>query len=261
MAVDMDGTLLNDQKKITEKNRQAIEKARKDGLLFTLCTGRPIQSALPYAKQLKLTDPLILYNGAMLYHPATGKVLYHQPLKASDALDILRLGEKYRTTLCIWAGGQLYGNVINDRILQYKKNAGTEPLLLADPQKLLQQGITKILWYDDAEKIQNIQSELADFPFSSVTFCTSSPEYLEFFNSQASKGAALQQLGELYGISLKETIAVGDGFNDLSMLTQASLGAAMKNAPEQVKAMADYITSRTNEEDGIAEILETFVLH
>lgn len=260
MAVDMDGTLLNDQKEITPGNLAAIRAARQKGLLFTLCTGRSLKSIQPYARQLELTEPIILYNGAMLCRPGSDQVLYHQPLSFCDALEILRLGEKYGTTLCIWSNNQLYGNVFNQRLLRYKTLSGVEPLLMADPHLLAQQGITKILWYDDKEKLRRIQEDLAGFPFSSVTFCTSSPEYLEFFNSRTSKGAAMKRLGELYHISPQEMIAVGDGFNDLSMLTQAGLGIAMKNAQEGVKAAAKAVTSRTNNEDGIAEILKKLIL-
>ena len=96
--------------------------------------------------------------------------------------------------------------------------------------------------------------------FQNVTFCTSQPFYLEFFSSKVSKATAMDQIGELYGFTPKQTIAIGDGCNDLSMISHAALGIAMKNAPDEVKAHADYVTTRTNDEDGVAEVLKKFIL-
>ena len=127
--------------------------------------------------------------------------------------------------------------------------------------ELLAQGITKILWYDDVSQIQQIEKELRKTAhFHNVTFCTSKPFYLEFFSSKVSKAAAIDCIGKLYNFTPAETIAIGDGFNDLSMIRYAALGVAMENAPDGVKESADYITARTNNEDGVAEVLEKFVL-
>ena len=76
-----------------------------------------------------------------------------------------------------------------------------------------------------------------------------------------SKAAAIDRIGELYGFTPDQTIAIGDGFNDLSMIQHAALGAAMANAPEGVKEYADYITARTNNEDGVAEVLGKYILN
>ena len=97
-------------------------------------------------------------------------------------------------------------------------------------------------------------------PFHQVTFCTSKPFYLEFFHSQVSKATAMDQIGKLYGFTPDQTIAIGDGFNDLPMIRHAALGVAMSNAPEGVRRHADYITTHTNNEDGVAEVLKKFVL-
>ena len=150
---------------------------------------------------------------------------------------------------------------MNERIYKYSQAANVTPILMPSIDELLSQGITKILWYDDTSKIQQIEKELQETaPFQSITFCTSKPFYLEFFSSKVSKAAAIDRIGELYGFTQAETIAIGDGFNDLSMIRHAALGVAMTNAPEGVKECADYITTRTNNEDGVAEVLEKFVL-
>lgn len=259
MAVDMDGTLLNASKEISPRTAQAIKKAVAQGFLFTLCTGRPIQGVEKYSTSLGLKAPLITYNGAMIIRSDTKKILYKQELLPEDIHRILKFGRDYNTTMCIWSGNRLYGNVLNDRIYAYKRNAGLEPVLLEDEELLIRQGVTKILWIDTEERIQQMQKELPAQAFSQVTFCTSQTTYLEFFNSQVSKAKAMERLGQLFGIRQEEMIAVGDGLNDLPMIEYAGLGVAMENAQAQVKARAQYITS-SNEEDGVGKILEKFVL-
>ena len=93
--------------------------------------------------------------------------------------------------------------------------------------------------------------------FAEVNFCTSQPVFLEFFNGQVSKGAAIAKIGEMYGIAKEEMIAVGDGLNDQSMLEYAGLGVAMANAHPKLKACAQYIAD-TNENEGVRKILEKF---
>ena len=102
-AADMDGTLLNDANEITPDNIQAIRNAVSKGLIFSICTGRPMQGVERYQKQLGINGPVITYNGAMILDSATGKVLYRQELEPSDARLILDAGIKYDTTMCIWS--------------------------------------------------------------------------------------------------------------------------------------------------------------
>lgn len=260
-AADMDGTLLNDANEITKHTVENIRLAVSQGLIFSICTGRPIQGVERYLRQLGIQGPVITYNGAMILDSATGRILYRQELDRKNGRRILEIGLNYNTTMCIWSDNKLYGNQLNERIYKYSQAANVTPILMPSIDELLSQGITKILWYDDTSKIQQIEKELQETaPFQSITFCTSKPFYLEFFSSKVSKAAAIDRIGELYGFTQAETIAIGDGFNDLSMIRHAALGVAMTNAPEGVKECADYITTRTNNEDGVAEVLEKFVL-
>lgn len=260
-AADMDGTLLNDKNEITPHTVEIIRRAVSQGLIFSICTGRPIQGVERYQEQLGIQGPVITYNGAMILDSADGRVLYKQELEADDARLILEAGLNYDTTMCIWSDNKLYGNKLNDRIQEYSKATKVTPLLLPSIDQLLAQGITKILWYDDISKIQQIEKELRETAlFHTVTFCTSKPFYLEFFSSKVSKATAIDRIGEIYGFTQAETIAIGDGFNDLSMIRHAALGAAMGNAPDRVKECADYITTRTNNQDGVAEVLKKFIL-
>lgn len=258
IAVDMDGTLLNSQKQISKETVKMIQKCVDAGIIFTICTGRPIQGVRNYADQLNLTCPVITYNGAVIVKADTEAVLFEQSLQQEDAQKIFALGQQYNTTQCIWSGGQLYGNKLNDRIHEYKKFSGVEPLLVEDFDTLSKRGITKILWDDDAHRISQMQEDLKHNDLSEVNHCTSTPNFLEFFSSRVSKAIAMAKLGELYHINREEMVAIGDGLNDLSMIRYAGLGIAMGNAEPAVKAAAQWITD-TNNEDGVGEAMERII--
>lgn len=260
IAADMDGTLLNDNGEITPKTVAAIKQAVSSGVIFTVSTGRPIQGVDKYNGLLNLKAPIITYNGAMIVESGTREVLFSKTLMCGDALSILRIGNDLGTTMCIWAGNKLYCNIHNERVDDYKKLSGVEPIVIDDYNALAKSGITKILWYDEPNVIADVQQRLKAVQFNKVTYCTSKPIFLEFFNSEVSKAEAMKTIGEIYNIKREQMIAIGDGYNDLPMIEYAGLGVAMANAPDGVKQKSDYITEQSNNCDGIAEVINKFII-
>ena len=258
VAVDMDGTLLNSRGEITPVTVEAIRALADKDVVFTVSTGRPMQGVEKYKELLCLMGPVITYNGAMIVDAKDNTVLFEQGLLREDARKIWELGLKYDTTMCIWAGNQLYGNRLDEKIHDYKKLSGVEPVLAEDVEMLLDIGITKILWYDGAERIEEILAQLSSEAFSEVSYCTSKPTFLEFFSKKVSKAVAMEKIGELIGITREEMVAIGDGLNDLSMIRYAGLGVAMGNAAKEVKEHAQFITD-TNDEEGVRKVLEKFL--
>lgn len=259
IAVDMDGTLLNSDGKISVGNAKAVRAAVDHGIIFVLATGRPIQGVRKYADSLGLDGAAITYNGAVCVDLATDGIIYEQGMDKDDAALAIELGQEYDTTMCIWSRGQLYVSKLNDRAYDYMKISGVEPILVEDYGKLIGQGITKILWYDDVDMIGRMPAEMAKHPFRETSFCLSRPFFIEFFSSKVSKAAAIDRLCRHYGISREEVIAMGDAPNDLPMIEYAGLGVAMGNADDCVKAAAKFVTS-TNDEDGVAAVIEKFIL-
>lgn len=257
IAVDMDGTLLNSKGEITQKTVESIRDVVEKGVMFTISTGRPIQGVAKYNDLLSLKGPIITYNGAMIVKAENQEVLFEQGLLRDDAKKILELGKMYNTTMCIWANNQLYGNRLDEKIHDYKKLSGVEPILAENFDELLDIGITKILWYDETKRIEQFLNTLSQDIFFEVSFCTSKPTFLEFFSSKVSKARAMEKIGEIYGIEKNEMIAIGDGLNDLSMIQYAGLGVAMDNADEAVKRNAQFITD-SNDNDGVRKVIEKF---
>jgi Cof subfamily protein (haloacid dehalogenase superfamily) len=186
-------------------------------------------------------------------------ILYEQGLAADDVRTIAGLGEKYGTTITIWSGNKLYANKLNERAVKYSQLSGTTPILLSDLEEVIKEGVSKILWYDEVEQIDRYEKEIETLLSGNVNYHTSQPYFLEFVDRKASKAIAMEKLGEHFGIGREEMIAVGDGFNDLSMIEYAGLGVAMENARDTIKQKADYVTL-SNDEDGVAHVINKFVL-
>jgi len=258
MAVDIDGTLLNDSGVLTENTKNAIRKWVSKGRIFTIASGRPVQGVEKLNKELDLDVPFITYNGAMVVMGKSKLVLYERKLSPGDSIDIIRLGQKYNTTMMIWNDNKLFVNEINERVNRYKMISGVEPVVVNDLEQIAENGVTKILWYDEIERVQQYQKEIGEYLKADVNFHPSRPYFMEFVDKNASKAIALEKLGCYYGIKQSEMIAVGDGYNDLSMIEYAGLGVAMGNAPDEVKQKADYITL-SNEEDGVAHVIHKFL--
>lgn len=260
MAVDMDGTLLTSEKTISPKTIEAIEKAYAAGKVVTISTGRPVQGLYRYEDAIKPDVPVITYNGAMIIKLHSKEVLFHQCIDKASAKEAIEKGNEVGTTVVVWSDNKLYANKINERVDKYKLLSGLEPIIIEDIDVLVEQGVTKLLWLDEAEKHFEYQKWLdKNLVNKKIVYCTSQPTFLEFMGEGVSKAVALEKLGEMLGSTREESIAVGDGFNDLEMIEYAGLGIAMENAPEAVKEKADYITD-SNDEDGVAKAIEKFML-
>lgn len=260
LAVDVDGTLLNSNKEITPNTKARIHETIEKGVIFTISSGRPVQGVQLIINKLEVDIPVITYNGAMVITGESRKVIYSCTMKNEDVIQVERFGRERNTTIAIWSDNQLFVNRADERAAKYSELSGTEAKLYKNVEEVLVKGVNKILWYDEVERINAFQEELKNIINPTINFHTSQPFFLEFVDVNASKAIALEKLGKFYGINREEMIAVGDGFNDLSMIEYAGLGVAMENAPLEIKQAADFVT-RSNDNDGVAFVIEKFILN
>ena len=259
LALDIDGTLLNDKRELTDRTVEAIKRAIESGVHVTLCTGRPIQGVKWLVEKLGIITPVITYNGAEIVDPASGEILFKNQLLPEDAVKIAEWGMDRGVTLIVWSQGDLYGYPMNERVDFYKQIALTEPKEVTDIKGLAEKGITKIIWFDEVERINQLKTQLNKSDFKSVTYVTSNPKFLEFFNSEVSKRISMERLCDLIGVTKEETVAIGDGYNDVPMLEGAGLSIAMGNAPDDIKALCVAVTDDNNN-DGVAKAIERYIL-
>ncbi len=254
IAMDMDGTLLNSRKEISKPTQQALHKAAETGCYITLSTGRSLPAITRYIRELPLNAPLILYNGAMVAE-TDGKTLFHQRLP-KDAVKTILASPYAPKNIALWQDNALFLSKRTEETLRYERSSGIKGDLFPSPVAFLY--ATKILWIDEPASLNARRACLSENLPETVSCCNSTPNYLEFFSSLVSKGTALHFLCNHLGVSPKETIAFGDGENDVPLLNAAGLSIAMGNASSAAKAKADYITG-TNDEDGIASALNRFL--
>jgi len=241
VALDMDGTLLNDRQEISERNAAAIRRALDAGVIVCLATGRGVPNVLPYAELLGLDTPMITVNGGEIWR---GPHKLHRRI-AMDAEDILRL-RGLALDYGVW-----YWAYATDGVYNRDRWIGTE-------EEVRGKVWLKFGCYEEnlrvLEQIRATAEGWGRFEISN-----SSPANIELNPSGVSKGAALLELCGLLGIDPSETAAAGDSLNDLSMIRTAGLGAAMGGAQQKVKEAADIVLPGNNE-DGVAHLIEHYVL-
>lgn len=258
IAVDIDGTLLNSKGELTQKTKEKIVEAVNEGVVFTISTGRPIQGVMPLVEKIGLDIPLITYNGSMVLKAKTMEIIYSRSLMAEDSKKIFQIGSDWDMTMMIWSDNKLYSNKENEKSGHYSQITNT-PLIVVKSMEEVEAGVTKFLWYEDENKIKEFMPDLIGrLNSKTVSVHTSRPYFLEFVDSMASKAIAIEKLGEVYDIKREEVIAIGDSYNDISMLEYAGMGIAMDNAPDDIKKIADYVT-KSCDDDGVAHAIDRFI--
>lgn len=263
----MDGTLLDDDKNISERNLKAIKRAYESGIKVVVTTGRFFASANYFADLIGVKTPVIASNGAYIKDKNNDKVLYTSVLGVEKNKEILKLLKKHN--LEPYFNG--YKSVYTETIGSYSSyHENTNKLLPKDQQIIInivedwaktfeadKEEISKCIAIDkDIEKLAKAKKEISKI--KDVEVVSSSLHSFEVMNKGVSKGNAVQILTKLYGYTDKDTICIGDNENDLSMIKYAGLGVAMGNGADIIKEKADYITD-TNNNDGVAKVIEKFI--
>ena len=258
LAADMDGTLLNDNYNISSRTQAAILKWAEAGLYFVPATGRPLCAMESISTLFSEDTPFIVYNGAMGIMHRSKEVLFSITLDPTLVPEIYCLGDERNLPVALWCQERLYANKNCDPIQFYQEATNAPAKIIDSPSKideLALLGVTKILWMDYPERVLIHQRDMQAHFGDRVNCHATRPELFEFVAPNASKAVALEKIGVRLGVSREEIVAVGDGYNDLSMLEYAGFSIAMGNAPGDIKKVCDYVTL-TNNEDGVAVWIE-----
>lgn len=259
IAVDLDDSLLGSDLQISTRNKEALIKAMEKGVLVTIATGRMFKSAIKYAQQLELDVPIITYQGGLIKNAFSQDVLYNKTLSLDICQKIIYICKEKSLHLQVYIGDEYYFEEENKYSDMYYKNVGVKGQLVGSLDKFLANEPNKLIIIDEPDKIMEVRDDFRRLFGDQIEITTSKPQYLEFTHKEATKGRALEYLANLKGIERESVIAIGDSYNDISMLQYAGLAIAMGNAPEEVKAHADYVTG-INDEDGVAQAIHRFVL-
>lgn len=275
IATDMDGTLLNGTaKKITKANREAIKEAQAQGVEVVIATGRSYDEVTPLLEEAGLVCPAICVNGAEI-RSQDGEIVNSVPFEKQDAIaaaDYLNEQEIYfevytdkgkfthdkkkSVSIIVDIVTSAYPDANYQEAILYAEERVKRIHQIDDYNQLFagdEYQIYKFLVFSfDRDKLARAQEELSDMKMLEIS--SSGHENLEITHVQAQKGIALEAFVHSKGISLSETMAIGDNFNDVSMFEKAGRSVAMGNAGQMIKSMCDMVTA-TNEESGVAKAI------
>lgn len=266
IACDLDETLYGNDRTIPTRNVEAIKRASELGVKFIPATGRGYNSVRETLVDLGLLDKegeyVISYNGGAITENKGNRLLHFQGLPFEEAEELYRRGLNYDVCIHVYTREMVYAyNITQEEIARLSKRMQVTEVFDRDLQFLAGQDIAKVLYENrDFDYLKKIEEELKDIT-GNMDVSFSSNRYIEFNSKGVTKGAGLRFVAEMLGIKREETIAIGDNFNDLSMIQEAGLGVGVQNTIQGMRQYCDYITEATNDEGGVGEVIEKFILN
>ena len=264
LVIDVDGTLLNDQKQITPHTKAAILKAQQMGVHVVLASGRPTGGILPLAQELELNNYggyVISYNGAQIIDMPTGKVLFEKRLNPELIPYLDKKAKKNDFAIFTYLEDFLITDSIDDPFVQQEANLNNMHIRQVSnfPNAIDFEPCKCILASDNEEELVGLENHWKKKLAGAADVFRSEDYFLEVVPPSVDKGNAMALLMEMLKMSREEVIAIGDGIADVPMLQLAGLGIAMGNARDSVKVCATAMTL-TNEQDGVAVAIEKAIL-
>ncbi|WP_461244571.1 sugar-phosphatase [Secundilactobacillus muriivasis] len=263
IAIDIDGTLVDDQKQLHQRTIDTITQAREQGIKVVLCTGRPITGVQQYLDPLNISgddEYVVTFNGS-LAQTISGRIIVKHNLSTDDYYDLELLARKHNIHFHMetldhiyTANRDLSGYTIAESFLVRM------PIRFRMPEEITDDlTISKAMFVDDPELLTPFINDFPQEYRDRFYVVQSEPFFFEAMNKNASKGNAVAELATQLGFTADEVMAIGDQGNDLTMVKYAGTGVAMGNAIDELKQTAQFIT-KTNEEDGVAYAIEKFAL-
>jgi Cof subfamily protein (haloacid dehalogenase superfamily) len=259
IALDLDGTVVNEKLEVSPGVLQTLKRVMSETeVKVVIATGRMFRSALPFARQIGITEPLITYQGAMLRGVEEPyPIHYHAPIPLDTAQDVLKMLLAQQYDVNVYLDDQMWTRPDNKFANLYQKTAGIQPNFSDDLLKLMNQPPTKLMVIDD-QRVDQLLEQLAGEYSTRLSYCRSRSNFCEIIDITASKWNALKALADEYGILPEEIMAIGDQGNDLSMIRGAGVGVAMGDAPDYIKEQAQFVAPGVAD-DGVVAAIEEFV--
>ncbi|MDO5047001.1 MAG: Cof-type HAD-IIB family hydrolase [Anaerococcus sp.] len=262
IGLDVDGTLVNSQRVISEKTRLSLIRAMEEGHKLAIVTGRPRAGVIDLAEKLefkKYGGYLSTFNGGMLVDYKNDKVIKNHSLDSKLAMEIIHFSKDLDLEIIIPHKDKLYTRKRGFYAEFEAKALNMDLVVEENLENIIDFAPNKFLFAQKSEKIDLPSQKLKEAFGEQTEQVKSSRFYYEVMPKGLSKGKSLIELGEILGIKREDTLAFGDEMNDYSMIEMAGVGIAMANAVDPIKNLADYITL-SNDEDGISYYLEKFIL-
>ncbi|GAB6100339.1 Cof-type HAD-IIB family hydrolase [Halanaerocella petrolearia] len=254
VAIDLDGTLLDDRCQISEYTKRVLLNLKEEGVKIILASGRPYQSMLQFAKELDLNTPLIVNNGALIKQPDEN-IISQEFIPSSIAERLLSYARREDLHISFYFPDRICVADITEKADVHIKEEKVDPQPVGDLAETLNGNLINILFNVDSYRIEKVVIDLKERFADELSIAQTTDNYIDIMAANVTKGAALEDLMDQYHLNSTQVLTFGNNYNDLSMLELADCGVAMDNAPDEVKQSADRI-AKDNNQDGVALILE-----
>ena len=260
LALDLDGTLIGDDLAFSPRVRSAVAAAQERRVVVTLATGRMLDVTVPFAEDLKISAPLICYQGALVQAPDADAPLYHATMEAALVREVLQWQARHGWHFVLYTGDAVFARrqqypTIFHHILSREQVTWVDDLFAV----LERDQPVKFIIIAEPPEADRIEAELHQRVGGRIGVVRSHPVIVEGNPPGVSKGDALRRLAAHLGIAQAQSMAIGDQANDAPMIAWAGMGVAMGSGSPVAKAVADWIAPPL-EEDGAAVAIERFVL-
>ncbi|MBD3293602.1 MAG: Cof-type HAD-IIB family hydrolase [Armatimonadia bacterium] len=258
ITIDLDHTLLDADRNISERNRRAVLAAVDAGVTVAIATGRSHESARTYAQKLEIDAPIISYNGAMIRRPGDDEPMRHVRLEADLAAEIVETLVHDMIDFLYFLDNKLYVAKFDRWARRYLARTGDHAIIAGDMRRFAGERPTKLLMVGRPEQTRERHERFSQ-EYGDRIYCTISlPEYMEILNPDATKATALRWLADHLGVSMEQTMALGDSLNDLEMVQAAGVGVFMPCADDDLREHADFVPE--DQDGGVGEALEKLAL-
>ena len=258
LASDFDRTLIGKDGVLHARTRSALQAARDAGVRVIVVTGRMFRSIRPYLLEAGLRDPVVCYQGAVVADPVSGDWLRHEPIPLELAKEGIAAVEAEGFPLNCYVDDELYVAEVTDASRAYADFQNLELKPVGDLRAWLDLPATKLVAVGDPGALDGLEARLKAQFGSRLYISKSLPYFLELASPAVTKAAGLQFLAEHLGFRAADTVAFGDGENDVELVGWAGYGVAVANAHERVLAVADFVCPPVAEE-GVAQVIEAFL--
>ncbi len=264
LALDIDGTLTNSKKEITQKTLDKIMEIQEMGHVVAIASGRPLPGIRRIADILQLDKYggyVLAFNGGRIVHYKTGEVVYQENIDNEIAKKIYEYALKMDAGMVTYEeDAVITGTRIDDYMDMEARLNHMEIKQVPDFKEYIDFPLNKCLLTAEDKKAAFIEEELKSLYGDKVNIFRSEPFFVEIMPPDVHKATSLKKLLGILEMSTDDLIACGDGYNDLTMIQYAGVGVAMANAQQIVKDNADYITL-SNDEDGLVPIIDKFIIN
>ena len=284
VAIDLDGTLLDSYGQISENNKNAVKDAVNKGTKVVIASGRGVMSVKNFANEIGANEYAVCGNGAVVYDFKQESIIYDKFLSQKKVLQLIKICEENSIYYSIYTQNSIIAKTLNYNVLFYHQENASKPdgkktniCITEDIYQYVlnrkETDYTKITICDDIifnsiiKKLREVKGiDVLDVGHMSRKLMKLGTEihsieyfYTEITNENANKWNALEFLIQKLGIEKEEVIAIGDNVNDQTMLENAGLGVAMANSAPYIQQMANIVTE-SNNEDGVAKVIEKYIL-